>query len=562
MLLKEEASQQKLRGGYYTPIKLTDFLVDKVLRDKTFLNILEPSCGDGAFLTSLHRLRDKKFNCLAVELNAHEALKAKESISNDSRFSISNDDFYRVYENQLKREKFDLVVGNPPYIRYQYLSPEQREEQSLILIENGLKPNRLINAWVTFTIAGVSMLSDNGTIIFVIPAELMQIGYAKELRMFLMNNLQKITLLTFRELIFPDIEQEVVVLIGEKDAEHKGEHKISILEFDNIDDLYQNYNADNIEYQDVELNDSKWLNYFLEKRENDIVKFVNDSDLFMRFDEIANIEVGITTGNNKFFCVDKYLVDEYNLDEKITSASSTENVVLRPLIARSVGIKGVYFTEEDWLENISLGARTYLLDYPNYISKDMYPEGHRRYIEMGEKNGEHRGYKCSIREQWYSVPSIWVPDGFLLRRNYLYPKLLLNTEIEAVSTDTMHRIRFKYNVNSKLVLLQYYNSITFAFTELKGRSYGGGVLEILPGEFSNVMMPKIDMTMIDECKLNDVVNHLDSLIRSTCNIEEVLDFMDQEVLIKILGINEEIVTIFRNVWLKLRARRLGRSIKR
>ena len=562
MLLKEEASQQKLRGGYYTPISLTNFLIDNVLMNKKFFNILEPSCGDGAFLKSLHRLSDKEFNCLAVELDEYEMFKAKYSVGNDNRFSVINDDFYHIYEKQLKRKKFDLVVGNPPYIRYQYLSPEQREEQSLILIENGLKPNKLINAWVTFTIAGVSMLSDDGTIVFVIPAELMQIGYAKELRIFLMNNLQKITLLTFRELIFPDIEQEVVVLIGEKDTQHKGEHKISILEFDNIDDLCKNYNHNNIEYQDVELNDSKWINYFLEKQENDMVKFIKDSDMFMRFDEIADIEVGITTGNNKFFCVDKYLVDEYNLDEKIISDGGVANTVLRPLIARSVGIKGVYFTQEDWLENISLGARTYLLDYPNNVSKDMYPEGHRSYIEMGEENGENTGYKCSIREQWYSVPSIWVPDGFLLRRNYLYPKLLLNTEINAVSTDTMHRIRFKNNVNSKLVLLQYYNSITFAFTELKGRSYGGGVLEILPGEFSNVMMPKIDMTMIGDERLNDVINHLDLLIRSNCNIEEVLDFMDKEVLIDILGIKENVVMTFRNVWLKLRARRLGRAISK
>ena len=44
----------------------------------------------------------------------------------------------------------------------------------------------------------------------------------------------------------------------------------------------------------------------------------------------------------------------------------------------------------------------------------------------------------------------------------------------------------------------YYNSISFAFTELCGRSYGGGVLEILPGEVGNIYVPKLDMVPIEE----------------------------------------------------------------
>lgn len=52
----------------------------------------------------------------------------------------------------------------------------------------------------------------------------------------------------------------------------------------------------------------------------------------------------------------------------------------------------------------------------------------------------------------------------------------------------MHRIKFNDGVNAENVLLSYYNSISFAFTEICGRSYGGGVLEILPGEVGNIML--------------------------------------------------------------------------
>ncbi len=91
----------------------------------------------------------------------------------------------------------------------------------------------------------------------------------------------------------------------------------------------------------------------------------------------------------------------------------------------------------------------------------------------------------------YCIPSIWVPDAFFLRRNNLYPKFVLNC-CNAVSTDTMHRIKFHEEIEPERIVLSYYNSISFAFTELCGRSYGSGVLEILPGEVGNIMVPKLD----------------------------------------------------------------------
>ena len=72
----------------------------------------------------------------------------------------------------------------------------------------------------------------------------------------------------------------------------------------------------------------------------------------------------------------------------------------------------------------------------------------------------------------------------LLTWNNLYPKLALN-RCGAISTDTMHRMKFRDGIDPELAIIAYYNSIAFAFTGLCGRSYGGGVLEILPKEVDN-----------------------------------------------------------------------------
>lgn len=80
-----------------------------------------------------------------------------------------------------------------------------------------MKSNKLINVWVAFMVSCVQLLSKKGKIAFVIPAEILQVAYAEDLRLYLTNHLSKITLITFKQLVFPNIEQEIIVFIGEKE---------------------------------------------------------------------------------------------------------------------------------------------------------------------------------------------------------------------------------------------------------------------------------------------------------------------------------------------------------
>ncbi|MBQ8903204.1 MAG: class I SAM-dependent methyltransferase, partial [Oscillospiraceae bacterium] len=126
-----------------------------------------------------------------------------------------------------------------------------------------------------------------------------------------------------------------------------------------------------------------------------------------------------------------------------------------------------------------------------------------------------------------------------------------------VSTDTMHRIKFNEGVNAENILLSYYNSISFAFTEICGRSYGGGVLEILPGEVGNIMLPII--TDIDEALNNELLEKIDYIVRNDEDIEKALELVDQKLLVEILGVDKNICTSCRQIWKKMQNRRLGRG---
>ena len=102
MNFKEFQTEQKLRGGYYTPEDLANFLAEWV----SVINpssILEPSCGDGNFLPEIARYSPKA-KTLCFELDEEEAGKAKNRAADIGLASceIHNTDFLGWAIQQLK----------------------------------------------------------------------------------------------------------------------------------------------------------------------------------------------------------------------------------------------------------------------------------------------------------------------------------------------------------------------------------------------------------------------------------------------------------------------------
>ena len=541
MRLKKESSNQKLKGAYYTPIRLSDAIV-KLFAFDDIQNVLEPSCGDGSFLDSLdnYGILEKVKNIDAVEIEREEAIKTKQKYNRTSNLNVYNEDFFDFYKCNIRDNTYDLILGNPPYIRYQYLNEDQREKQSQILVECGMKANKLINTWVAFMVACIQLLSARGKLAFIIPAEILQVAYAEELRGFLLKQLSSITIVTFNSLIFSGIEQEVVVFVGEKKGEYKG---IRIVEFESVED-FANADLRDIPYIQIQESKDKWTKYFASNDEVNLIEEIQADTRFTKFSNYATANVGITTGNNEYFAVTDNIVKEYNLKDAVL-----------PLVGRSSHVHGIRFTEEDWTFNVKNGKRAYLIRFPD-IPFELYPENYKKYIMFGKSVNADRGFKCSIRDKWYIVPSTWSPDAFFLRRNNFYPKFVLNS-CGAVSTDVMHRIMFYKGVNPENVLLAYYNSISFSFTEICGRSYGGGVLEILPGEIGNIMLPKLDD--INPDLQSYLLRKIDYMIRDGNEIETILDLVDNEILINCIGVSESVCRKFRTIWKKMQQRRLKRK---
>ena len=76
----------------------------------------------------------------------------------------------------------------------------------------GFKPNRLTNIWLPFSQLSPRVMSLKPEWLrlgMVIPAELFQVDYAAEARQFLSGFFDRLTIITFKQLVFDDIRQEV-----------------------------------------------------------------------------------------------------------------------------------------------------------------------------------------------------------------------------------------------------------------------------------------------------------------------------------------------------------------
>lgn len=565
----------KLRGGYYTPKPIADFLAKWAIsplpassRDArspagflqsaaqqalraTQPTILEPSCGDGIILESCVETLLKSGVppglvselVYGIEFYGSEAGKA---IARLQRLNLPGDfnnirtgDFFKISRSLFdKGQQFDAVIGNPPFIRYQNFPEDQRQIAFELMRRVGLNPNRLTNTWVAFLAISSFLLNENGKLAMVIPAELFQVNYAAEIRKFLSDYYKRIVMVAFNKLVFEGIQQEIVLLLCERNHSH--DEGINVIEIDDLSELSRlNLKGfEEIELKPIDHSSEKWTQYFLDTQEITLLRELRKHPRVQMSGEAIDVDVGIVTGQNKFFILNEPELNARNL------APYT-----REIVTRSPHLRGAVFSRSDWEENRERRFPAFIFTPADAPLQDL-PVPVQEYISEGEREGIAEGYKCRIRNRWYVVPSVWTPDAFMLRQVNRFPKLVLNLT-SATCTDTIHRVKFINGYEGKVVTAAFLNSLTFAFSEITGRSYGGGVLTFEPSEAE-----KLPICFVGAEKLD--FDAIDQLLRQN-KIESILDIADQLLLVEGLGLTKKEAKTLRGIWEKLRDRRMNRK---
>lgn len=538
--MKPIEGYNKLRGGYYTPDKISEFITEWAIRTPSD-SVLEPSCGDGSFLSAITKRFCKlgataeqiRKNVIGVELDAAEAEKSAQYDT-----AVICKDFFTYYQENIEEQaQFDVIVGNPPFIRYQHFTEEYRKIAFALMKKHGFHPNRLTNIWLPFLMLSCEALKSNGRVGMVIPAELFQVDYAAEARQYLSVFFEKLTIVTFKRLVFDDIQQEVVLLLGEKGC---GKHGIRVVELEDTADLVAQGQLclENAELKELDHSQDKWVKYYLSNEELNLLKRLNCDTRISNATNLFEVNVGLVSGENDFFVMNRATVEEFNLQQSVI-----------PIISRSEQLKGIQLTNEDYSNLIELGKKVFFFA-PGNEEFDALTDEQKAYIQWGEGKGFNKNYKCRIRPRWYHVPQTWCADAFLIRQAHLYPRMILN-EKKALVTDTLHKVRFLNGIEGRYVAAAFLNTYTFALSETIGRSYGGGVLTFEPGEMRRIRIP---MKMADQLDLSKI-----DCWQRQGEIDKILDYTDSILLRKGLNLTEHEVSLLHSIWEKMCGRRMTRK---
>lgn len=530
---------QKLRGGYYTPVDLAAFLCEWVLDIKP-KRILEPSCGDGVFLSALRQVgAHEDLAVTAIELDEVEATKARRRAEEIGLRAgrIHSTDFLSWALDMTGKEEgtFDAVIGNPPFVRYQYLPQPFQQKAEQVFCELGLPFTKHTNAWVPFILASMRMLRPGGRLAMVVPAEIIHVMHAQSLRSYLGEECSRLVIVDPEKLWFDGTLQGAVLLMAEKrkgekaQAEGLGIYEVKDREFLRFKPSAVFTAPQTINGKTVA---GKWTRALLDKETRDLLDDLAEHEEVYRFSDVADVDVGIVTGANKFFLVTDDVVAEHGLERWA-----------HPMFGRSEHCPGVIYDKKQHSANAKMGNPTNFLWFPD--SEPLRHERSRSYIEAGEEEGLHTRYKCRIRSPWFAVPSVYSTEIGMLKRSHDLPRLILN-KVGAYTTDTAYRIRTLNGTPAEKLVSCFINSLTALSAELEGRHYGGGVLELVPSEIEKLLMPL-------PRKVNISIKDLDKQVRLE-SARGVLGANSREVLGG-LGLSKAKQEIVFNGWKRLRNRR-------
>jgi adenine-specific DNA methylase len=532
-------SPTKLRGGYYTDPGLAHFLTRWVFEINPE-KVLEPSCGDGAFFEAMGRVSNKSLEqVVGFEIEKSEAVKAEQRAAMCLRCNtkIHNSDFLEwAYIKFASGITFDGVLGNPPYIRYQYLDKKLQSIAEGIFRYHRLPFTKHTNVWVTFVVASLALVRSKGRLAMVLPAELLHVLHAQSLRDYLAKECERILIVDPNELWFEGALQGAILLLAEKkENKHSHSRGLGIIQTTSRRFLESDANKlfESAEYLNGQAIGGKWVKALLSNYEREILADACNRSSVYRFDSLADVDVGIVTGANKFFLVTDEVVKRFQLKKWA-----------HPMFGRSEHVNGVIYSKASHSSNRRKGFPTNFIWFPEKPIEN-FPGLARAYIANGVREGLSKRYKCRVRNPWYSVPSVYISPVGMLKRAHDYPRLILN-RAKAYTTDTAYRIRPK-GVSGERLVYSFVNSLTMLCAELEGRHYGGGVLELVPSEIEKLMLPLAEKTKV-KLKL------LDEAFKTGKGSEEILRMQDKQLL-RAIGLGTPDIDTLFEAWSKLRRRR-------
>ncbi len=548
---RPRGARAKAMGAYYTDVEVAEFLAWWAIRSPDD-RVLDPAFGGGVFLRAASRRLIElggtpAGHVFGVEIDDEVHRRAGGEIGQE--FGIGPDDLLRGDFFDLEPTEsraIDAVIGNPPYIRYQRFAGESRQLALARCRSQNVHLPELSSSWAPFLVHCISMLRRGGRLAMVLPMEAVHAKYARPVLDHIRSTFGTVTFLTFREKLFPELNEDAILLL----AEGKGEREPRFLLRDlahpgllrGISDVGRRSLAGTrgVDAAAIASGKSRLIGHLIPRKARELYEELKSSARAVALGELADVGIGYVTGANDFFHLSPAEARRLEIPES----------QLKPVLRRGRALEGLRFTQDDWLKSSQREDAGFLL----HLGKEArLPAATLAYLRFGESRGVHRAYKCRTRSPWYCVPHVHRADAFLSYMSGSMPRLLAN-DAGAYAPNTLHVVRMRPLVGmsgaSAAVLWQ--TSLVRLSVEMEGHPLGGGMLKLEPTEAGNVLLPSPGTA--DRSRLAELVEELDPIVRRQGDVVARAR-ADRAVLVEMLGLSEADCRLLAAAANKLRSRR-------
>jgi len=308
-------NDRKINGAFFTPTYIVDFIIKEVAPQKND-KCLDPSCGCGAFLIGLAEYYKKQFNkniketiqeniygsdILNYNVNRSKIILTLFGLLNDE--IIEDSDFNIFNQDSLKanwKNKFEIIVGNPPYVKYQDLSDDNR----IYLMKNWKTiKNGTFNLYFAFFELGYNLLNENGKLGYITPNNYFTSLAGLSLRQYFLQNKCLTRIVDFsHKKVFDAQTYTAITFLNKRKNDQIIYDKIK--DDQECDEFLNSANGSPNYLKN--LNVKKWRLLKTKEREN--IRIIENIGTPIK--QLFNIAVGIATLKDEVFFVDS--IEEKN----------------------------------------------------------------------------------------------------------------------------------------------------------------------------------------------------------------------------------------------------------
>jgi adenine-specific DNA-methyltransferase len=497
---RAELAHRQQHAQFFTPPAIARLMAEMAL-PKPGQSVLDPACGTGALVAAL-REREPGLQITAIDIDPAPLAHLRGCAARADATEVICGDFLAWLDDR----QFDLVIANPPYLKYQHFDCADAVYAGLSSAL-GIKISKLSNLYLLFILEGYRRLRAGGRLVYLVPGEWTNANFGASFKHFLARSRCLARLVYFSHAVetFDDALTTSCILELVKPASaNEGIDRFLAVYVDEaarLDDVRLAL-ADGQSREKVRASERDAGAMAKEKKWDHVLRDSASRETtptcWRPLGDWCRSRRGIATGANEFF----------HLSASRAASIGIAADHLMPCVGGARHVKGLVFSSGDY-------DALHTADQPSLLlnATSITTPGEGKYIRYGESLGLPQRYLLSVRKPWYRMERanpapIWVGvfgrgDLRVIRNRSGVAQLTTFHGLSPATEDPL--------VIDALVVLLNSPAARQAIGRAR-RVFGAGLEKIEPADLLDIELP--DLRSIARNALERLANLLDPMDRA------------------------------------------------